>query len=703
MDMPDMVRRLLAVCLAAAAALSTPVVLSAQEAPDRVIDEVVVTDTPAARDAAEPLKLPLTDMETPASTGVVTSDVITAQGAGVLGDALRNTAGVNVQSGSGVHDLFYIRGFESLTSGLVLTDGAIEPEVSFYNLYNVERVETLKGPAAFLYGGSPLSGAVNLVRKTPLFGEHANFGVAYGAFQTSRGTVDVGWSDGEQVALRLNGLWRDSENYRDDKENSTLAVNPALRWRADENVTLDLSFEYAELDYKPDAGQPLVNGELPSDVLPSAVLRSTSYQSPFDRSDQTTMRARFDLTAELSDSVTLRNKTYLTQLDWLTDGTLFGEIAANDTGSWEASRFLTSLDDEQRATGNQLEVAARFDTGALSHTVLTGVEVTQTTDAFTLSVSLLPDIDVFSPQETAATPLYVIEQQGQAVDATTLVAAPYLVDRVALSDKVQVFLGGRHDWVDYEDDISGQRRDYAQFSPMLGAVYAHSDDLSVYGNFGRAFAPPSTRVVGEVDAEESEQFELGVKHIGMDGKARGALAVYFLERDITIPDSSQITEQLGVQRSRGIEAQIEVRPDDTSSVAVAYAFNDSEYTEFMQNYVFLTEQGPLEVPVDRAGATPAFAPEHILNIWAEKRLDNGLALTLGARYVGEQYISEDNEYVIDSVLTLDAGLAYVYDDITWRLNVRNLTDREYSMRGFGAASVIPADPVAVYSSLNWSL
>ena len=59
--------------------------------------------------------------------------------------------------------------------------------------------------------------------------------------------------------------------------------------------------------------------------------------------------------------------------------------------------------------------------------------------------------------------------------------------------------------------------------------------------------------------------------------------------------------------------------------------------------------------------------------------------------------------MIDSVLTLDAGLAYVYDDITWRLNVRNLTDREYSMRGFGAASVIPADPVAVYSSLNWSL
>ncbi len=692
-----MVRRLLALCLAAAA-LSTPRGVSAQAAPDHVIDEVVVTDTQdGPADVPAPLKLPLTDMETPASVGIVTADTIAALDANVLGDALGAVAGVNVQSGFGVHDLFYIRGFESLTNGLVLTDGAIEPEVSFYNLYNVERVETLKGPAAFLYGGSPLSGAVNLVRKTPQFRDYAEFGVSYGAFQTSRGTVDVGWSDGAEVALRLNGLWRDSEYYRDDKENNTLAVNPSLRWRADENVTVDLSFEYAELEYMSDSGLPLVSGG-----LPPAVPRTQSYQSPFDGSDQTTLRARFDLTADLSDSVTLRNKTYFTALDWLSTGTLFTGTTSNDTGSWEASRLLASLDDEQRAQGNQLEVTALFDTGALSHSVLAGLELAQLTDRFTLETSLLPNIDVFAPVETATAPLHALPGQGQAVDATTHVAAPYIVDRVALSERVQVFFGGRHDWLDYEDDVSGQQRDYAEFSPMLGAVYAHTEDLSLYANYGRAFAPPSTRVIGDVDAEESEQFELGVKHIAMDGKARGALAVYSLERDITIPDSVQITQQLGVQRSRGVEAQLEARPDDTLSVAVAYALNDAEYTEFMQHFIVQTEQGPIEGSVDRTGATPAFAPQHMLNVWAQKRLDNGLGVSLGARYVGEQFIAEDNVYIIDSVLTLDAGVSYAYDDVSWRLNVRNLTDREYATRGFGATSVIPADPLAVYSSLSWS-
>jgi len=46
----------------------------------------------------------------------------------------------------------------------VLTDGANEPEISFYQLYNVERVEVLKGPGGFLYGANPIAGTINMVR-----------------------------------------------------------------------------------------------------------------------------------------------------------------------------------------------------------------------------------------------------------------------------------------------------------------------------------------------------------------------------------------------------------------------------------------------------------------------------------------------------------------------------------------------------------
>ena len=80
------------------------------------------------------------------------------QNSNTLGDALENSAGVNVQTGNGTFDFFVVRGLDSVTASSVLIDGAREPESSYYQMYNVDRVEVLKGPSSFLYGGGPLSG-----------------------------------------------------------------------------------------------------------------------------------------------------------------------------------------------------------------------------------------------------------------------------------------------------------------------------------------------------------------------------------------------------------------------------------------------------------------------------------------------------------------------------------------------------------------
>ena len=146
------------------------------------LEEIVVTDRrfelPTTSSVATKIPLPLE--RTPLSVGVVTELQLKRQDAVVLGDALKNISGVNVHTGFGAHDFLVIRGFDSLSSGLVLTDGVQEPEVSFYNTYNLERVEVLKGPGAFVYGGNPLSGAVNLVRKRPLRGRFAVINAAAG-------------------------------------------------------------------------------------------------------------------------------------------------------------------------------------------------------------------------------------------------------------------------------------------------------------------------------------------------------------------------------------------------------------------------------------------------------------------------------------------------------------------------------------------
>ena len=103
------------------------------------------------------------------------------------------------------------------------------------------------------------------------------------------------------------------------------------------------------------------------------------------------------------------------------------------------------------------------------------------------------------------------------------------------------------------------------------------------------------------------------------------------------------------------------------------------------------------------GNTPAFAPEHLLTLWAARDFGENLTLSGGARYVGSQFAAEDNIYPIESALTFDLGLTYRQGPALLRLNLKNLTASEYETRGFGAVSVIPAAPLTFKATLGYSL
>jgi iron complex outermembrane receptor protein len=656
---------------------------------------------------------------TPASVGVVTRGVFENQNGIVLSDALKNISGVNVQNGFGIFDFFLIRGFDSLTSGLVLTDGAAEPEVSFYNLYNIDRVEVLKGPAAFLYGGNPLSGAVNLVRKQPVFKNFANVSASYGEFKTSRGTFDFGLTHpNKNLAVRLNGLWQESDNYRDDKNNRTFALNPVLAWRLSNRHSVTLNFEYVNSDYQPDSGIPIqftfneFFQPVPLSDLPN-VPRTRSYQTPLDDSDQELFRVRLDYQRELGRSVSLRNKFYFTQLDWLSDGTLLNGAFPNQQapGRLLVARTFQSLDDQQNLFGNQLEALVSFQTGAVKHNLVAGFEVSRLKDDFNLLIAAPNDpqnfplfVDLTDPTEAITSKNQLRFIRFAVGDGRSLVFAPYVVNQAAFSEKVHLFVGGRFDAIDYNDNRidfeipSVTNRNYEKFSPMAGLVVAPTTSLSLYVNGGQAFAPPSTLTAGEPKPEESTQFEIGTKVKALDGKLNSTLAVYYLKKkNIGIPDQNGITRQSGDQRSQGVEFELSLQPVSSWQAFFTYAFTDAELTEFREIDPFT------QLPADRSGNTPAFAPKHILNFWTTKEYKIGIGIGAGLRYVSSQFIDEDNAFEIDSALTFDAAIYYTLRNWRWSVNFKNITDRDYETRGFGSTSVTPANPRAVYGSIDFSL
>ncbi len=649
-------------------------------------------------------KLAVDSHLTPAIIGTVSSELFNEQQAVTLSDVLENVAGVSIQAQNGVTDFFILRGFDSLSGSLVMIDGAAVPEATFYPTYNVQGVEVLKGPSGYLYGADPMAGVVNIVRKQPVPNDFLGVQLSGGSFGTYEGRVDWNESnDSGSFAFRLNSFYRKSDGYRDNTPSDHWAVNPSFNFQINDRSSINVNLEAIEADFSSDAGLPLINGAIPS------VDRDTSYQSILDFSEQSIRRVQVDYQVELSDRVTLRNKTYFRDLDWQSAGTLLFQDFNPLTP--DVGRVLNTLDNQQRFTGNQFEAVIRLGNGQVKHNILAGVEVAKRENDYNIQFGFLSSLDVMMPVDTD-TSVFLFPFQSGTSDST--IVAPYLVDQIEFSPKCHLLLGIRYDDIDFDGvaDPFGTgailtRRSDGDVSPRAGFVWAPNDSLSFYANAAESFAPPSPRVVGPREPEHGDQIELGIKKKFAGGKVQTTLAVYELNRtNIAIPDNNGFTQQQGDQRSRGIEIEIAAEPAPGLRTFFSYAFNDAELTRFAEQLIVGVDPVtmlPIYMTFDRSGNTPGFAPKNLANLWVSKRFNGGWGVAGGARYIDSQFIASDNAFTIGSALVLDGSVSYRQNNWRVNLHLKNLTDEKYELRGFGSDSVIPAAPFAVYAMIGLDL
>ena len=659
-------------------------------------------------------RMPMPIFKTPAAVQVVTGTVVEEQGGIVLADALANVSGVNPQSGNGTHDYFIIRGFDSLEGGLLLTDGTPEPEAMINNMYNVERVEVLKGPGAFLYGGNPLSGTVNLVRKQAQFQNFGVVSVSDGSFDTWHTTADLNISNEKDLAFRLNAVAQGSNEYRDDKSNKVYGINPALTWKPTAQSQLDLNAEYVDSRYQPDSGIPVIfTMDMTSSISPvyqsqgiADVPRERSYQTPYDESVHKMKRVKLNYNLKLADHISLNEKLYYTDLQWDSQGALINGAYGVGYGMFMVNRTMNILNDRQKILGSQTEMAFNYNFNSVKYKLLTGLEANRFTDVFSIDViAQLPMMDLFNPVETFNGDFSGAYRYQQG-DAETITLAPYVLNIVTLPCAVDVMAGGRFDHITFKEEINKTDRDYDQFSPMIGIGYAPVKTVYLYANAGSAFAPPSVRVVGPREPEKSAQYEAGIKSQWLGGRIQSTLAVYSLERkDIAIPDRTGLTKQNGTQKSQGVEFDVTARMTDHCTSFFSYTYTDAELTKFSEQVPtgMYTDLGlPVYNYYDYAGNQAAFSPKHMVNFWHFRDIGR-FTIGAGVRYVSDQYIYYDNVDKIDSYTTLDASVSCRIRDYDVFLHAKNITSSEYELRGFGAGSVIPAAPFAIYGGINLNL
>ena len=635
---------------------------------------------------------PLRDV--PQSITVVPQEMMKDQLMVSMGDVVRYVPGMTAHQGENNRDDVVIRGNRSSADFFV---NGVRDDVQYYrDLYNLERVEALKGPNAMIFGRGGAGGVINRVTKDATFRPVNEFALQGGMFGNMRVTTDLDRPLNDKVAARLNVMAEQSDSFRDSVDLRRYGFTPSLTVAAGPQTTFTIRYEHLFDRRVADRGITSFQGR-PADV---------DIRTYYGNAQDTDVRARVNLGSVRVEhrrgDVTFRNQTLVGHY-----GRFYQNYVPGAVNATKSAVTLTAYNNATDRTNvfNQTDIVYTRPTGAIRHTVVLGAEVGgQFTDNFRNSgffngtaTSLLV------PYENPTTVTPVTYRQN-ATDAdnhlTTSVAAVYAQDQVELSRRVQLVGGLRFDRfsLQYHNNRNGDtlERPDNLLSPRVGVVYKPATPLSLYGTYSVSYLPSSgdqfsslTNITQQVEPERFNNYEVGAKWDVLPDLAL-TTAVYRLDRTntrSTDPNDPTRIIQTGSQRTNGYELGVNGRIVDAWTVAGGYAYQDA----------FVSSA----TAAAAAGQVVGQVPHHTVSLWNNLRVHPRLTAGLGIVNRSDMFAAIDNTVTLPGYTRADAAAFVTLSrQLRLQVNVENVFDTQYYLNADSNTNISPGAPRAVRVGLT---
>ena len=692
---------------AAWSALSTIAV--AQDAPTQTEEAAAVGDViVTARRRDEALK------DVPISVSALGAERLEETGATDITALQQQTPNATVQVARGSNStlISFIRGvgqqdplwgFEPGV-GLYVDDVYVaRPQGAVLDIYDVERIEVLRGPQGSLYGRNTVGGAVKYVTSRLAQDPELTLRGAYGSYNQidlmASGSMPL--ADNFRVGGALASYQRDGygENLNTGAEHynkDVLAGRLSLEWEPREEMSIRLAYDRVEDDSNPRHGHREVAGVGPGAGVPDSVY--DTYAGIGDENSVMNQGFSATMQLDLNDHWTFKSITAWREGD--TDTVIdFDNTPAPtldipayyaDDQLTQEFQFLFDYDRMQGVLGFFYldgHAEGAFDTiaGNLGIVIGTGGQVETESWAGFADINL----DFTDRLHLSLGARYTLDDKTGTVFRANYLGAtnsPLLggVDRAPLLVRT-----------DYTNS-----KDFSQFTPRVALSYDLTDDMTAYASWsqgyksggfdmrGDAILTPDT--VNGYEPETVDSVELGLK--GSLDRLSFAAAVFrneYKDQQVTtqvpaVGGIASFVDNVGSSTFFGAEFEGQLRILDNLHANFAVGYLDSDFEEFLRYNLGL---GVYEDISDLVVLQNAPKWTGYLGLtWYGDVAGGELAVTPSISYRDDYSQFEFPNPILDQEAYSLVDLSIVWTDPADRFTVglygKNLTDEEYRVGGY---------------------
>ncbi|TAK99288.1 MAG: TonB-dependent receptor [Rhodospirillaceae bacterium] len=631
---------------------------------------------------------------------------------------------------------------------------------SLLDLFNVDRIEILRGPQGTLFGANTTGGVVNVVTKGPT-GSYGGDGQAT-VGNYNRVDVDAAVEFPivqDDLAGKISvvhngrdGYFTNIVNGRPMGDVNDNAVRAYLKLTPSSNFEANLSLEY---DRSRDGAPIVVNGAFPGEALYVAPGTQPTgdalpmYSSPCVPGHRCVAPAKYysanntvpDFSNQDMYAITL-NMNWDSPIGQLTSITGYRSFSLHeDTDQDGTPLFLDATD--RKTNGWQFSQELR-DT----------FHPTDRVELLTGAFALVDHYDHYQNYliQFAAPGFRQLNTQDQKNWSGSLFAQA----SVDLTQQLKMQLGirGTHEATRMNAGISSfinlggtatfsgdtplpgsfiatGRKSWNDYAAKIGLNYQWTDDLMTYASFSRGFKSGGfvgritvAADIGPYGPEHVDTYEAGVKSTWLDQTLRANLALFYNNyQDIQLAEiyfrtdpATHVTVNgnsilnAASAKTKGFEFELSALPTKGLEINAAVAYLDARYSKF--NYSDPNAGGAI---VNLSGKRMQNAPP-----WtATAGFKYTFAVLSGDTTIGAQYRFTAPKYeegltnpirsYIQSMSYIDANIEWTPDNSKWSIGywVRNLTDRHYiesvydAPGIFGLVAYSPPREMGVTVKFHW--